>query len=161
MNRTFSLIFSILLVLTGLVACSSESIPNEQQDDAQVPLLKMKFAVNFGMDADILVDSISKDSIVTYRYFDYQHSDEPNSEQETSPIEEFFKTHKDQSGEFPEYIMKMYLDYEDFSVEINVTDDFKYELRNNEKVRQEIASQLGKPLNKEIADLMKIRKREN
>lgn len=158
MKKTLILIYCLLLGLSALVACSSETTLNEQQNKWEVPLLKMKFSVNFGMEADILVDSISNDGIVTYRYYDYQHSDKPNSKQETKHIEDFLKMHKSQNEEFPEYIIKMYLDYGDFVVEINVSDSYINEFRKNEQVTQEIALQLNKPLDKKTADLLMVRK---
>ena len=58
-------------------------------DSNNQPLFNMKIIVTGGMEAEYVIDEINEDYVIC-RYFDYQHYDEPENEQEKITFEQIF-----------------------------------------------------------------------
>ncbi len=80
------------------------------------PILTMRFAVNFGMEADYLVDKLTAHR-VTVRYFDYQHFFEPEEEARTVPFDEMMQSIEG----IREHFIDLYLSYSYQHVKLNPT----------------------------------------
>lgn len=80
------------------------------------PILTMRFAVNFGMEADYLVDELTAHR-VKVRYFDYQHFFEPEEDARTVPFDEMMQSIEG----IREHFIDLYLSYSYHHVKLNPT----------------------------------------
>lgn len=111
---------------------------------SEIPVLKMKFSVDFGMEADLLVDSLT-DKSITYRYFNYQHKSGPDQPR-TVPFEEMLKTEEGIRA----YKVHMFLADKGNWAELKLSPDFIDQLENSPDFRQRLGLMLNKPFNKEL-----------
>jgi hypothetical protein len=98
---------------------------------------------NFGLDADYIVDSLTKTS-VTYRYFDYQHKNKPETKQQTSPFESMLKTVDGQG--FPANRIRLFLKTASQEVELKMSENLMKAIESDPSYRQKLGSFLGNPL---------------
>jgi hypothetical protein len=106
------------------------------------PVLEMKFSVNFGMEADYIVDALTNTS-VTYRYFDYQHENKPKTKQQTSPFETMIKTVEGQG--FPANRIRLFLKEASQEVELKISENLMKAIESDPSYRQKLGSLLGNP----------------
>jgi hypothetical protein len=107
------------------------------------PVLEMKFSVNFGMDADYIVDALTNNS-VTYRYFDYQHEKKPKTKQQTSPFSSMIETVEGQG--FPANRIRLFLKAGTQEVELKMSDNLMKDIESDPSFRKKLGSILGKPV---------------
>jgi hypothetical protein len=105
------------------------------------PVLSMRFAVNLGMDADYLVEELTGQS-VTHRYFDYQHSFEPEEETNTVTFEEMLES---EDG-IRLYTLHLFLSYPTTEVELKPMPEMIEKIETDADFRKQLGQLLGKPL---------------
>lgn len=141
LKNTIFYIIGLLLILQTIVGCSI----NSENHSGEYPILTMKYKVDFGMDADLLVDELS-DHTITYRYFDYQHKSMPD-EATTIPFEEILQIEEG----IKVYRVCMYLKNNNSEeIELSLSDDFIEQLENNPEFRKKLGSLLNKEFRKKL-----------
>jgi len=114
------------------------------------PIFRMKLATNIGMEMDYLVESIS-DGVVYYQSFDYQHSDSPEETLQSMTIHELFGVEAFGNENIQKYILVLYLDYGEFTLNLAPNQGFNKMFNNDMDYRTKIADALNKPANKNLA----------
>lgn len=109
--------------------------------DHEKPMLTMKLSVNFGMEADYLVDKLTGSHITT-RYYDYQHKSEPDKVSQTAKFEEMIR---EEDG-IPINTIRLFLTTENREVELKISKDLIEQINSKPSVRELLGLQLGKPL---------------
>ncbi|QGQ94173.1 hypothetical protein EHS13_04250 [Paenibacillus psychroresistens] len=117
------------------------------------PVLELKFSVNFGMEADYIVDTLTKTS-VTYRYFDYQHTKKPETKQQTSSFESMLKMVEGQG--IPANRVRLFLKDASQEVELKIAGNLMKAIESDPSYRQKLGSLLGKPISLSNKDTLLI-----
>ncbi len=130
---------------------SANSITSEIDTKIKPPILKMKLMVNYGMEAELLIDEITEEKF-NYRYFDFQHQDKPSNKQEEMAINEMFEMVVEDGHSFPKYTIHFYVHMVEQDVEVKVPNGFIDKFKNDLEFRSKVISKINQPFdNKDIA----------
>lgn len=115
------------------------------------PLFKMKILVTGGMDAEYVIDEINEEYVIC-RYFDFQHSVNPNEEQEKLTFYQIFneKSLPEDPSSVNMFAIEYYLDYGDKILILKQSDYHDSEFERDIEYRKNIIKSIGKPVNDEI-----------
>lgn len=105
------------------------------------PVFMMKFAVNVGMAAEYIVESLGRDD-VTLRYFDYQHAFEPEDETETVSFADMLQV---QNGE-RQYVIELCLSYDGYEVLLKPSAELIERIETDPAFRVQVGERLGEAL---------------
>lgn len=142
-QRNWILIIGVLLVILTAAGCGRNKLTDQSAEKTNENvnwILELRFSVNLGMEADLIVESLGSEE-VTYRYFDYQHKDQPEKEKTTVPFSELVRK---ESG-IKVYVPHVYLVSESEEKEVNMSEDFIKALENEPEFRKILGEFLGKP----------------
>lgn len=132
---------------------SENSIISEIDTKIDPPILKMKLMVNYGMEAELLIDKITTEKI-SYRYFDFQHQARPSNKQEEMAINEMFEMVVKDGHSFPKYTFHFYVHMAEQDVEVKVPNGFIDKFKNDLEFRSKLISKINQPYDKEITRFM-------
>jgi Copper amine oxidase N-terminal domain len=124
-----------------------ESQPLFKEGDK--PKLTMKLSVNFGMEADYLVDKLTGSHITT-RYYNYQHKSEPDKESQTAKFDDMIR---EEDG-IPINIIRLFLTTENREVELKISKELIEQIMSKPSTRELLGTRLGKPLSVIPEDLV-------
>lgn len=132
---------------------SANSKTSEIDTKIEPPILKMKLMVNYGMEAELLIDEITEEKL-NYRYFDFQHNYKPSNKQEEMAINEMFERVVEDGHLFPKYTFHFYVHTAEQDVEVKVPNGFIDKLKNDHEFRSKVISKINQPFDKEMAELL-------
>ncbi len=111
-----------------------------------LPLLKLKLDVQYGMESELVIDRVEGETIY-YRYFDVQHQWTPDKEIKTMAIEDILSmTTLGNDGPIREYQLQPYFDYGDYHVPIAVGKSFESKFIDDLDYRTFVVEQLNNKL---------------
>lgn len=120
----------------------------------QVPILKLKAEVMFGMEMDYLIEQIQDDD-VTFRVYDYQHYDSPDDQLQTMKLESLYDIAEESEDPIEVYRLVPYLDFGSYTVGLFANDNFHDHFKDNEEYREEIIEIMNKPFYKHESVILK------